>query len=247
MHRMSPGVERAVTCGREWADRLGSESVRLSHLLLALLDEDEGRPAVLLGSVGLDVSVIRGSLQEILDAPIAPPETTLFSDARDWSVAHRHDPEFLTDAFLLTVLRADVQFDQKVAAIGLNAMTLEHEILRRDHAHENSATEFGQFDTSFEPPSATVEIDVARILDVNFNRGARITPHSRRLLPVRPRRRLPDPLLEGTPALTGRHRASIRTATLAGSTRLGWRRRNVDHRDWRVRSLICRGCRESKS
>ena len=33
--------------------------------------------------------------------------TVLFNAARSWSIAHRHDPEFLTDAFLIAVLRAE--------------------------------------------------------------------------------------------------------------------------------------------
>src|ERR1700722_20094670 len=48
MHQMSPGVERAVGAARVWSERLGSSGIRLSHFVLALLDEEEGRPAVLI-------------------------------------------------------------------------------------------------------------------------------------------------------------------------------------------------------
>src|SRR5438067_11327328 len=108
MHQPSPGVERAVEGGREWARRLRSAAVRPVDLVLALLDEDEGRPAVLLERLGLAVADVH---QRLLDQasptdPAAPPTEQLFNAARDWSLAHRADPQFTTDAFLLPVLRS---------------------------------------------------------------------------------------------------------------------------------------------
>ena len=171
MHHMSPAVERAVAGGRQCADRLGSESVRLTHLLLALLEEGEGRSAMLLESVGLGVAEIRDRLAKIFDAPIAPPETSLFSAARDWSLAHRHDPEVLTDYVLLVVLRANAEFAHMTADFGLDAKRLEEELIRRDSAIEVRNPEAGKLFASFDVPECTADMDVARILDVNFNRA----------------------------------------------------------------------------
>src|SRR5262252_10329299 len=131
MHQMSPGVERAVASARGWAERLGSGPVRLSHLILALLDEEEGRPAVLLERAGLAVPAVRGRLAALADAPPAPADAALFNAARGWSLAHRHDPEFLTDAFLIVVLRADPAFERATAGFGLDPNRLEAVLLGR--------------------------------------------------------------------------------------------------------------------
>ena len=130
MHQASPGVERAVAGARVWADRLGSEPVCLAHLVLALLDEDEGRPAVLLEHVGLAVPQVRDRLAG-LESPPAPPIPALFNAARNWSLAHRHDPEFLTDAFLLAVLTADATFRATATALGLLPEVLERTLTKR--------------------------------------------------------------------------------------------------------------------
>ena len=81
MHQTSPGVERAVAGARAWADRLGSAQVRLAHYVLALLDEDEGRPAVLLEHIGLEIPALRDSLRAV-ESPAAPEVSALFDAAR---------------------------------------------------------------------------------------------------------------------------------------------------------------------
>ncbi|MBY0459325.1 MAG: Clp protease N-terminal domain-containing protein, partial [Gemmataceae bacterium] len=68
MYQTSPGVERAVEGAKGWAERLGAPAVTLAHYLLALLDEDEGRPAVLLERAGLAVAAVRDELTR-LDSP----------------------------------------------------------------------------------------------------------------------------------------------------------------------------------
>ena len=165
MHQMSPGVERAVAGARQWASRLGSDTVRLTHFLLALLEEEEGRPATLVESVGLAPPAIRDQLQKWLDSPTAPADTVLFAAARDWSLAYRHDPEFLTDAFLLAVLRADPVFERACAAIGLDAARLESALVRKREPEPE--TEFPT--ASFTLPDETS--DAARVLDANLNRA----------------------------------------------------------------------------
>src|SRR5579872_5629760 len=125
MHQMSPGVERAVSGARSWAERLGSAELRLSHFILALLDEEEGRPAVLLERAGLSVTSVRESLRTLGNPQFSPPDEVLLNAARNWSLEYRHDPEFLTDALFLAVLRADQEFERVVSASGLNSHHLE--------------------------------------------------------------------------------------------------------------------------
>ncbi|HSQ54437.1 MAG TPA: thiamine phosphate synthase [Gemmata sp.] len=171
MHKMSPGVERAVAGARERAARCGLPDVQLLHFILALFEEEEGRPAVLVERAGLSVTQIREQLGSLGESPVVPDNSILFNAAQRWSIANRHDPEFLTDAFLLAVLRADRDFERSVSALGLDPNHLEQLLVGGDRTA--AATDF---DTShplavFTAPDPTGEVDAARVLDANFNRA----------------------------------------------------------------------------
>ncbi len=166
MHQTSPGVERAVTGARVWANRLGSESVRLAHYVLALLDEDEGRPAVLLEHIGLTIPALRDRLGAI-QSPAVLDVSVLFNAARAWSLAFRHDPEFLTDAFLIAVLKADPAFHAAAAALGIAPEILEGILSKSMAEPEEARAEVAIFALT----DTTAEVDAARVLDASFNRA----------------------------------------------------------------------------
>ena len=170
MHRMSPGVERALSSARARAEQDGSEGILLSHFVLALLDEDEGRPAVLLERAGVSVPEVRANLRNLGEIAAAPAENVLFAVARAWSLAHRHDPEFLTDAFLLAVLRADPGFARAAADIGLDATRLE-QLLIDTPTHSPAPIREEEHTLAVFATPTTVEMDAGRILDANFNRA----------------------------------------------------------------------------
>lgn len=174
MHQTTPGVERALTGAKAWAERIGADVVRLSHLALALLDEDEGRPAVLLERAGLSLSLVRDKLAAV-HSPEAPPDPVLFASARDWSLANRQDAEFLTDAFLLAVLNCDPTFRQTAAAFGLDVARLEPILTGgREAPTVAPAPQSPEPDTPlavFSVPDATNSVEAARVLDANFNRA----------------------------------------------------------------------------
>ncbi len=163
MHRTTPGVERAVAAARA----RGAEPPALAHYALALLEEDEGRPAVLLERAGLNVRETRARLEALTEWP-APPEGALFDAARAWSIAHRHDPEFLTDALLLAVLNANAQFRAACAAVGLEREALERVLIGPREPDPVATDAEG---AAFQMPDATAETDAARALDANFNRA----------------------------------------------------------------------------
>ncbi|MBP3956429.1 thiamine phosphate synthase [Gemmata sp. G18] len=166
MHQTSPGVERAVAGARVWADRLGSERVRLAHYVLALLDEDEGRPAVLLEHIGLSVPHVRERLERT-ESPVAPEISVFFNAARAWSIAYRHDPEFLTDAFLIAVLNAHPAFRAEATAAGFGPELLERILTKTAPSTQEPDAQLAVF----EVPNATAEIDAGRVLDASFNRA----------------------------------------------------------------------------
>jgi thiamine-phosphate pyrophosphorylase len=167
MHQMSPGVERAVEAAHRWAERLGAREVRLADLVLGLLDEEEGRPAVLLEQVGLSVPAVRQALAELPagDSPPAPLGG-VFDAARDWSLAHRADPTFMTDALMIVALRADDQFRRLVAPLGLDPDQLEEAASPPADRPTVPADELPNAPL----PDPLPDMAAARVLDANFNR-----------------------------------------------------------------------------
>jgi ATP-dependent Clp protease ATP-binding subunit ClpC len=57
--RLTPGAKRAIELTVEEARRLGHDHIGTEHLLLGLAREEEGRPAGVLGSLGVDVERVR--------------------------------------------------------------------------------------------------------------------------------------------------------------------------------------------
>ncbi|MFO0801175.1 MAG: thiamine phosphate synthase [Gemmataceae bacterium] len=166
MHQASPGVERAVAAAAAWAARRGSPAVRLSDYVLGLLDEEEGRPAELLTRAGGDLTAVRQRFEQ-LTGPV-PVLRTLYDAARDWSLRHRADPAFMTDALLLAVLTADEDFAHAAAAAGLDAVQLFGRMVGGvndpfDRLEPPTAT--------FSPPDAADDLAAARVLDANLNRS----------------------------------------------------------------------------
>jgi thiamine-phosphate pyrophosphorylase len=164
MHQTSPGVERAVEAARAWAAKLGAPAVRLADYVLGLLGEEEGRPALLVERLGLTVAEVRERLSALPSSPAAPPLATLYDAARDWSIAYRADPAFMTDAFLLAVLRADPGF----ASLGLDPDRMTALIRAGEESPVAHPSDAG---SAFLLPDPSAEIDAARVLDANFNRG----------------------------------------------------------------------------
>jgi thiamine-phosphate pyrophosphorylase len=161
-------VERAVDAAGRWAERLGAGQVRLADLVLGLLDEEEGRPAVLLERVGLAVTAVRDALAGV---PVgsAPPARLhdLYDAARNWSLAHRADPAFMTDALLIVALRADDRFRQFAVSHGLDPDRLEQTLSPRADRPTVPADE----PSGFVLPDSTADVETARVLDANFNRA----------------------------------------------------------------------------
>jgi thiamine-phosphate pyrophosphorylase len=118
------------------------------------------------------VPVVREGLITLRDSPLAPTENTLFNAAHDWSLAHRHDPEFLTDALLVVVMRADREFERAIEAFGLNSALFESMLTSRgDDPSPVLEQEPDRTFSLFAEPDPVGEMDAARILDVNLNRA----------------------------------------------------------------------------
>ena len=59
------------------------------------------------------------------------PLSTLFNAARDWSITHRADPVFMTDAFLVAVLQAAPNFWRTVPPFDELARRIDSSILMK--------------------------------------------------------------------------------------------------------------------
>jgi thiamine-phosphate pyrophosphorylase len=118
------------------------------------------------------VPIVRERLTALHEAQPAPSDNELFNAARNWSLAHRYDPEFLTDAFLIAVIRANPEFEHTVANFGINSIHLE-QLLRVETGDQTQekVEDPGHALAVFARPDSTGEMDVARVMDANFNRA----------------------------------------------------------------------------
>jgi thiamine-phosphate pyrophosphorylase len=163
MHESSPAVERAE---REAGRLAGEAAPTLAHWLLALLDDDEGKPAAVLERLGVPLQPFRDSLLSV-EAPFAPPPADLSRSARERSVALRRDPLLTTDFLLLAVLLADATFADAMAELGVSADAVAR-LLRTEPEDEIGAA-FGG--ATFDLTDSTEVTDAARVVDANLNRG----------------------------------------------------------------------------
>lgn len=154
----SPAVERAAVEAKRLA---GPEPARLGHWLLALTDDEDGKPASLIERAGLNVATVRAAL-EADPGPAAPADHLLYSEARGTALELTSDATLTTDALLLALLDADPAF----APGGLNAELIRAQLAPNpnSHAGDDPGHELviGELDNRAE---------AARAVDANMNRA----------------------------------------------------------------------------
>jgi thiamine-phosphate pyrophosphorylase len=165
MQDVSPAIERAWESARR---RAAESPVKLADLLLGLLEEDEGRPAALLGRIGLELEAIRDAIQATGHfAPEAPSSEALFAFARDHSLNLKAEPSPTTEFLLLATLAHDSEYADSFGEQGLTVERLQ-KALRSD--------EPGAEPLDFDGESFTItdsyEMRIAaRAVDANLNRA----------------------------------------------------------------------------
>ncbi len=135
---MTPAAERALATAARWAAGLGETSLRPFHLLLALLDEEEGRAAELLRRAGMAPAAARALLTPHLSFGALPPfravsnsretESALLR-AREVAVEVSADRTVATEHLLLAVLQAESDLARTLVAGGLDLHALEKQVL----------------------------------------------------------------------------------------------------------------------
>src|SRR5262245_4602553 len=62
---ITPAVARALEAARDWTEKLGAGDTSARHLMLALLEENEGRVAELLAHCGVSAEALRPTILEL--------------------------------------------------------------------------------------------------------------------------------------------------------------------------------------
>ncbi len=148
----------------------GPDGCNAEHILAALIEDVEGRPAVLLARAGVDVESLSDSLPKT--QACSEPETRQFSPllddladrAYELSKMTSGDRVVGTEHLLLAVLQLDSSLREK----------LEHQGLKFDQLHTailGGSDKSLPLDEPLQLLGATVEIDLARVLDAAANRA----------------------------------------------------------------------------
>jgi thiamine-phosphate pyrophosphorylase len=169
---VTPAVNRAAEAARQWACRLGADSVRPVHLLLGLLEEAEGRAATLLAAATLDPARARQLLTrgaaagqaEDRPLPLHAASRQVWTEARSLAAEVTGERTVASESLLLAVLRHDEGVRQALEGEGLVFARLEEAVLgtRGPPLRLEEPLELG---------TPTEQMDVARILDAAANRA----------------------------------------------------------------------------
>jgi thiamine-phosphate pyrophosphorylase len=171
---LTPAVTRALQSAQEWANLLGARNVQPAHLLLGLLQEEEGRPSLLLAGAGLE----RARVYELLAAGLGTspppwPEATLPHSRqlqgilRGAVVIAREvfaDPTVSSERLLLALLGGDDALRQSLEAHGFVFAHLEAAVLSTQEPPL-------QLDEPLHLREPTEEIVTARLMDASANRA----------------------------------------------------------------------------
>src|SRR5438552_3738220 len=127
--KFTPAVTRALQAAQDWAGRTGAADVQPVHLLLGLLEEDQGRAATLFTQAGLDPAAVRARLAG--NAPPAPhpvetppppsPEARdTLAHARELAADLNAEPTIASEHLLLAVVQQDPSLRETLEGLGLD-------------------------------------------------------------------------------------------------------------------------------
>ncbi len=155
---VSPAVDRAADAARTLA---GPREVTLGDWLRGLIADDEGKPAVMLQRLGVDLAALTETLTHNA-SPVAPAAYALYAAGREKALELTSDATLTTDTLLLAVLDADAGFHP----LGVTAARVEALFGPAPEA----ATEADPGPTLVITEPVAV-LEVARVVDANLNRA----------------------------------------------------------------------------
>ncbi len=168
---LTPAVTRALEAAQRHARARGGDRVQPLDLLHGLLEEEEGRAAILAIGAGLDHAAYRLQAGTPPAPPSGSPDLELHPDthaalrhagqlARDLSGEHT----VASEALLLALLRTGDELRQTLEPHGLRLARLEADLLARRPAPL-------QLDEPLRLGDTTEQADLARVLDAGANRA----------------------------------------------------------------------------
>ncbi|HXG12794.1 MAG TPA: thiamine phosphate synthase [Gemmataceae bacterium] len=169
----TPAATRALEAAQLWAHAEGAAEVRPVHLLHGLLQEDEGRAAVLLTRAGAAPDTLRRAFARHppIDAAESRPSLPLSADAaaildlaRELAEEFAGERVVASEFLLLAILRRDEAARRSLEQLGLVIARLEELFL----AAQGPPLRLEEPLHLAEP---TEQIDTARILDAGANRA----------------------------------------------------------------------------
>jgi thiamine-phosphate pyrophosphorylase len=166
----TPAVGRAVELARCYARSRSSATVLPVHLLMALLEEEEGRAFLLASAAGLSRQHFEewcGSVKATSDdRDISLDERTqrLLRQARELAVELTGESTLSSEAVLLAVLRGDATALAELEARGLSLARLEARL-------QGERPPLPALDAPLCLVEPTEWVDTSRILDVSANRA----------------------------------------------------------------------------
>lgn len=165
MQDVSPAIERAWASA---AGNAGERGITLADLLLALLEEEEGRPAALLGKLGVELEQFRDAIRSFqFSAPLSPAADALFALAREHSLRLMAEPSPTTEFLFLAAFSHDLEFAAAFGELGLTPEKVFHAL--RGDLPEPELLEFdGEAFSISEPKETGI---AARAVDANMNRA----------------------------------------------------------------------------
>ena len=165
----TPALTFALQRAAGYARRAGADLIAPLHLLLGLLADEEGQPAVLLGGAGVprealrtQFGLIEGAAAEAGEFALAQETRGVLARARELAAMHSAEGTLSSDQVLVALVAEREDLRERLGAVGLDAARL-----------------LGQFDPKpplvldepldLRPPAE--EVDAGRVLDAAANRA----------------------------------------------------------------------------
>jgi thiamine-phosphate pyrophosphorylase len=171
---LTPAGTRAIEGAKRWASRLGAAQVQPEHLLFALLEEDEGRPAQLLTGAGLDLAAFQykhprpavESAKGASERPAAPGAAVerVLERARDLALESSADRSVATEQLLLALVLEEEAVCLLLKAEGVDIEQLVCSVSPQDNVPI-------EIDQPSDLPAPSEIVDAARILYASATRA----------------------------------------------------------------------------
>jgi thiamine-phosphate pyrophosphorylase len=173
---LTPAARRALIQALDWAALLAASAPEPRHVLLALLDEEQGRAAELLKAHGLDLPAVRTALAEREVVPLMQPAEALTVSevshrlhplvyaARNLALELTGERTVASEHLLLAAFECDTSLQAVLAPLGLAIECLTADL----QGPEGPSL---RLDEPLQLADSVELIDSARILDANANRA----------------------------------------------------------------------------